>query len=180
MHTWLWGEQHPYFMDALMPLACNPTKVGGRNRMMRHLIGDAIRNDPEWQDGEYGTKQSRGLADGLLILLIMGSSPLLLQKQYPTREGADEYFERTVAQKAKTTDADDLLYYFDGSRNYIPEPGLEKIVAPLTAINSADDQINPPELRISERDIRRMNCALKSESSTVCLVRLGGLMPLSS
>jgi len=157
MHTWLWGEQHPDFMDALMPLASNPTEIAGRNRIMRRMISDAIRNDPEWNEGEYDRrKQPRGLSDALHILLIMGSSPLQMQKQYPTREQADAYLEQYVAQQRKTTDANDMLYYFDGSRNYNPEPDLEKITAPLTAINSADDQINPPELGISERAIKRV------------------------
>jgi homoserine O-acetyltransferase len=156
MHTWLWGEQHPDFMDALMPLASNPAEIAGRNRMMRRMISDAIRNDPEWNNGEYDRqKQPRGLSGALHILLLMGSSPLQMQKLYPTREKADASLEAYVAQQRKTTDANDMLYYFDGSRNYNPEPDLEKITAPLTAINSADDQINPPELGISERDIKR-------------------------
>jgi len=155
MHTWLWGEQHPDFMDALMPLASNPTEIAGRNRMMRRMVADAIRNDPEWNNGEY-QKQPRGLADALHILLLMGSSPLRMQKEYPTREKADAFLEEYIAKQMKTTDANDMLYYFDGSRNYNPEPQLEKITAPLTAINSADDQINPPELKICERDITRV------------------------
>lgn len=155
MHTWMWGEHHPDFMDALMPLASNPTEIAGRNRMLRRMISDAIRNDPEWNNGEY-QKQPRGLADALHILLIMGSSPLQMQKLYPTRERADAYLEEYVARQVKTTDANDMLYYFNGSRNYNPEPDLEKIIAPLTAINSADDQVNPPELGICERDIRRV------------------------
>jgi homoserine O-acetyltransferase len=155
MHAWLWGEQHTDFMDALMPLASNPVEIAGRNRMMRRMISDAIRNDPEWKNGEY-EKQPRGLADALHILLLMGSSPLQMQKLYPTREKADDYLEESVARQMRTTDANDMLYYFDGSRNYNPEPNLEKIVAPLTAINSADDMINPPELKIVERDIKRV------------------------
>src|SRR5258708_1072148 len=134
MHTWLWGEQHPDFMDALMPLASNPTEIAGRNRMMRRMVADAIRNDPEWNNGEY-QKQPRRLADALHILLLMGSSPLRMQKDYPTREKADAYLEDYIAQQMKTTASNDMLYYFDGSRNYNPKPQLENITPPLTAIH---------------------------------------------
>jgi len=155
MHTWLWGEQHPDFMDALMPLASQPIEIAGRNRMMRRMIIDNIRTDPEWNNGEY-KQQPHGLAASIEILLIMGSAPLRMQKEEPTREQADAYLEEQISTRMKTTDANDMLYYFDASRNYNPEPQLEKITAPLTAINSADDQINPPELKIIDRDIVRV------------------------
>lgn len=155
MHTWLWGEQHPDFMDALLPLASQPIEIAGRNRMMRRMIVDDIRTDPEWNNGEYKT-QPHGLADAEGILLIMGSAPLRMQKEQPTREKADSYLEQRVEQGVKTTDANDMIYYFEASRNYNPEPQLEQIVAPLTAINSADDQINPPELKIIDKDIQRV------------------------
>lgn len=155
MHTWLWSEQHPDFMDAAMPLASQPVEIAGRNRMMRRMMMDAIRTDPEWNNGEY-KQQPRGLSSALGILLIMGSAPLQMQKQQPTREKSDEYLQRFISARTKTTDANDLLYYFDASRNYNPEPQLGKIIAPLTAINSADDQINPPELKIIDRDIQQV------------------------
>ena len=155
MHTWLWGEQHPDFMDALLPLASQPIEIAGRNRMMRKMILDDIRTDPEWSNGEYKT-QPHGLAAAEGVLLIMGSSPLRMQKEEPTREKADEYLAERISQGVKNTDANDMLYYFDASRNYNPEPSLEKIDAPLTAINSADDQINPPELKILDKDILRV------------------------
>jgi homoserine O-acetyltransferase/O-succinyltransferase len=155
MHSWLWSEQHPDFMDAAMPLASQPIEIAGRNRMMRRMILDAIRTSPDWNNGEY-TQQPHGLNDALGILLIMSSSPLQMQKQDPTREKADAALEEYVASRAKTTDANNMLYYFDASRNYNPEPQLEKITAPLTAINSADDQINPPELGIIDKDIRKV------------------------
>jgi len=155
MQTWLWGEQHPEFMDALLPLASQPIEIAGRNRMMRRMILDAIRNDPEWKNGEY-TQAPHGLATALDILLIMGSAPLQMQKNDPTREEADAFLETFISTRMRTTDANDMLYYFDASRNYNPEPQLEKIIAPLTAINSADDQINPPELKIVDRDIQRV------------------------
>jgi homoserine O-acetyltransferase/O-succinyltransferase len=155
MHTWLWGEEHPDFMDALLPLASQPIEIAGRNRMMRRMIMDDIRTDPEWNNGEY-QKQPHGLASALQVLLIMGSSPLRMQKEEPTRDQADAALEKFVTDRMKATDANDMIYYFDASRNYNPEPQLEKITAPLTAINSADDQINPPELRIMDRDIQRV------------------------
>src|SRR5262249_28856944 len=155
MHTWLWAEQHPDFMDAAMPLASQPIEIAGRNRMMRRMVMDDIRNDPEWNNGEY-KQQPRALASALEVLLIMGSSPLQMQKQQPTRAQADQSLHDYVASRMKNTDANDMLYYFDASRNYNPEPQLEKITAPLTAINSADDLINPPELKIIDKDIARV------------------------
>jgi homoserine O-acetyltransferase len=155
MHTWLWAEQHPDFMDAAMPLASQPIEIAGRSRMMRRMILDAIRTSPDWNNGEY-TQQPHGLAAALDVLLLMGSSPLQMQKQQPTREKADDFLENYIATRSKTTDANDMLYYFDASRNYNPEPQLDKITVPLTAINSADDQINPPELKIIDADIQRV------------------------
>ena len=155
MHTWLWGEQHPDFMDALMPLASQPIEIAGRNRMMRKMIMDTIRTDPEWNNGEY-QKQPHGLVSAEDVLIIMGSSPLQMQKDAPTREKADSLLQERITKGLQTTDANDMLYYFDASRNYNPEPQLEKIVAPLTAVNSADDLINPPELKIIDKDIQRV------------------------
>jgi homoserine O-acetyltransferase/O-succinyltransferase len=155
MHTWLWAEQHPDFMDAAMPLASQPIEIAGRNRMMRRMIMDSIRTDPGWNNGEY-KQQPHGLEAALGVLLFMGSAPLRMQKDEPTREQADEFLEKFIAERMKTTDANDMLYYFDASRNYNPEPQLEKIVAPLTAVNSADDTINPPELKVIDRDIQRV------------------------
>ncbi|HLJ89388.1 MAG TPA: alpha/beta fold hydrolase [Candidatus Angelobacter sp.] len=152
MHSWLWAEQHPDFMSAVMPLASQPIEIAGRNRMMRRMVIDAIRTDPEWNNGEY-QRQPHGLEAALGVLMFMGSAPLQMQKDYPTREKADAYLENFVATRMKTTDANDMMYYFDASRNYNPEPQLSKIVAPLTAINSADDTINPPELKVIDRDI---------------------------
>jgi homoserine O-acetyltransferase len=155
MHSWLWAEQHPDFMDATMPLASQPVEIAGRNRMMRRMVMDAIRNSPDWNNGEY-KEQPHGLADALGVLLFMGSAPLRMQKEEPSRDQADAYLEKFIADRMKTTDANDMLYYFDASRNYNPEPQLEKISAPLIAVNSADDAINPPELKIIDRDIQRV------------------------
>jgi homoserine O-acetyltransferase len=155
MHTWLWGETHPDFMDALMPLASLPTEIAGRNRMMRRMVIDSIRNDPEWKGGDY-TTQPRGLASAVHTLLFMVSSPLRWQEAAPTREAADRFFDEQMKARLEGADANDMLYQFEASRDYDPGPGLEAIRAPLVAINSADDQVNPPELGILEKEIRRV------------------------
>jgi len=155
MHTWLWGEKYPDMMDALMPLASLPVQISGRNRMMRRMILDAIRTDPEWSNGEYA-RQPSGLIAALDILLIMGSSPLQWQKEAPDRDSADKFLEARIATLMKDVDANDFLYQIDSSRDYNPQPDLGRIKAPLLAVNSADDQINPPELGILEREIRNV------------------------
>jgi homoserine O-acetyltransferase len=155
MHTWLWGERHPDFMDALLPLASLPTQISGRNRMWRKTIIDAIRTDPEWKGGEYQS-QPRSLAVAADILLLVSSNPILWQKQAPTRQMADQVLARAAA-RWRRADANDLLYALESSSDYDPGPGLEKIRAPLLAINSADDQINPPELGILEKEIKRVH-----------------------
>lgn len=155
MHTWLWGERYPQMMDALMPLASQPIEIAGRNRMWRRSVMDFIRNDPQWNNGEYKT-QPPAVRSALALLVIMGTNPQRAQKDMPTREKTDAYLEEQIAARIKTTDANDLLYYIDASRDYNPEPQLQNIIAPLTAINSADDAINPPELKAIERDILRV------------------------
>jgi homoserine O-acetyltransferase len=155
MQTWLWGERYPDFMDALMPLASLPVQIAGRNRMTRRMVIDSIKNDPEWNNGEY-KKQPHGLTSAVYTLMMMSSSPLQWQKQAPTRDEADKMFDRLVESYVSRNDANDMLYQFDSSRDYDPQPDLEKITAPLLAINSADDQVNPPELGILEREIKRV------------------------
>ena len=155
MQTWVWGEKYPDLMDALMPLASLPVQISGRNRMMRRMVIDSIRNDPEWNNGEYKT-QPRGLMAAAYTLIFMGSSPLQMYKQAPTREAADKLFDTQVKSQLARADANDMLYQFDASRDYDPAPKLEVIRAPLVAINSADDEVNPPELGIVEREIKRV------------------------
>jgi len=155
MQTWLWGETFPNDMDALMPLACAPIEIAGRNRMIRQMAIDSIRADPEWMGGEYKT-QPRGLTTAIYALILMGSSPLQMLKQAPTGEAAKDLLERTVNGRIHGTDANDFLYQFEASQDYNPNPDLEKIVVPLTAVNSADDFINPPELGVVEREIKRV------------------------
>ena len=155
MHTWLWGELHPDFMDALMPLASLPTQISGRNRGWRRIIIDAIRNDPVWNSGEYKT-QPPSLHTAAQILWFMSSNPVLRQKEAPTLVKTDEALDKFVEQIVKADDANDVLCAVEASRDYDPRPNLEKIRAPLLAINSADDLINPPELGILEREIQRV------------------------
>lgn len=155
MHTWVWAEKYPDFMDALMPLASLPVQISGRNRMMRRMVIDSIRNDPEWNNGEYKS-QPRGLTNAIYTLLFMTSSPLQWYKQAPSRDSADKFFDDMVRRQLSRTDANDMLYAFDSSRDYDPAPNLEKIKAMLIAVNSADDQVNPPELGILEKEIKRV------------------------
>jgi len=155
MHTWLWGELHPDFMDALMPLASLPTQISGRNRGWRRVIIDAIRNDPDWHDGDY-TAQPPSLRTAAEMLWFMSSNPVLRQKEAPTLTSTDEVLNKFVDDYMKTGDANDVLYAVEASHDYDPSPNLEKIRAPLLAINSADDLINPPELGILEREIKRV------------------------
>ena len=153
MHTWLWGELHPDFMDALMPLASLPTQISGRNRAWRRVIIDAIRNDPAWNGGEYKT-QPPSIHTAAEMLWFMSSNPVLRQKDAPTLAKTDEVLDKFVDDYVKTSDANDVLYAVEASHDYDPGPNLEKIRAPLLAINSADDLINPPELGILEREIK--------------------------
>lgn len=155
MHTWLWGERYPEFMDALMPLAALPTQISGRNRVWRRVIIDAIRNDPAWEQGEYRT-QPPSLRTAAEMLFLMGSNPVERQKDAPTRAAADRALDDAVARSLRSLDANNVLYALESSADYDPGQGLELIKAPLLAINSEDDLINPPELGILEREIRRV------------------------
>jgi homoserine O-acetyltransferase len=155
MHTWLWGETYPDLMDALMPLASLPVQISGRNRVWRRMIIDGIRHDPEWLGGEYKA-QPHSLEGAMQMLYFMSSNPVLRQKEAPTLAGADAALAAFVAGHLKTDDANNVLYALEASGNYDPNPGLEKIRAPLLAVNSADDLINPPELGILETEIKRV------------------------
>jgi homoserine O-acetyltransferase len=156
MHSFVWGETWPDFTDALMPLACLPVQIAGRNRMWRKMVMDAIRNDPAWAGGEYKHEPRMALRTAADLLILAGSAPHQMQKSYPTRDAADQYVEQTVAKDQATVDANDLLYQIDASRNYDPSPNLEKITAHVMWVNSADDFINPPELGIAEREAGRL------------------------
>jgi homoserine O-acetyltransferase/O-succinyltransferase len=155
MHTWMWGETYPDFMDGLVPLASVPTQIAGRNRMWRTMIMDSIRNDPAWNGGNY-TTQPPGVEGAARILVLMAGSTMQAQKDAPTRDAADALLVQQMKSRSSGVDANDMLYYFDASREYDPSAGLERITAPVLAINSADDLINPPELGLMERLMPRL------------------------
>jgi len=156
MHTFMWGEAYPDFMDALMPLACLPVQIAGRNRLWRDLAMDAIRNDPQWMKGDYTTQPIDAMRTVAGLLLIVGSAPIQMQITLPTRDAADEFLQKYMPRQIESLDANDFLYQVNASRDYDPSPGLEKIRAPLLHINSGDDFINPPELGIAEREIKHV------------------------
>lgn len=154
MHTWLWGEEYPDFMDALMPLASLPVEIAGRNRMWRRVAMDAIRNDPAWNNGDY-LSRPHGLVLAAQIFAIAVNGAAGLQHQAPTRDDADRVLDELARPRAET-DANDFLYALDSSRTYDPQPRLGRIKAPLLAINTADDFINPCDLGIMERAMKRV------------------------
>jgi len=156
MQTFVWGETYPGFADALAPFACLPTAIAGRNRMMRYMAIQAIKQDPAWLNGEYTSEPVQGLRSANEMLLIMGSSPLRMQKLAPTRVAAEAYVDDYLKRVMATTDANNLIFYVNASRNYDPSPHLERISVPVLYINSADDFINPPELGIAETLAKKM------------------------
>ncbi len=156
MHTWMWGERYPDFVDALMPLACLPVQIAGRNRLWRDMIMDAIRSDREWMQGEYRTEPMGALRAAGGMLLIASGSPIQMQLALPTRDTADEFLQTYMQRELDDLDANDLLYQINASRNYDPSAGLDKIGAPVMWVNSADDFVNPPELGIAEREVKRL------------------------
>jgi homoserine O-acetyltransferase/O-succinyltransferase len=156
MHCWVWGETYPDFVDGLVPLASVPTQIAGRNRVMRRMIMDSITHDPAYQNGEYSEQPRQGLTAAINILMMMTSSPIGWHKSGPTRDAADAWYENQIRTRVAATDANDMLYQFNASREYDPSPNLEKITAHLLAINSADDVVNPPELGLMEPLIARV------------------------
>ena len=156
MHSFVWGETYPTFMDALMPLACLPVQIAGRNRVSREMMMVAIRNDPDWKNGEYTEQPKRALRTVEDLLVILGSAPFVMQKQLPTRDDADKFVSATVEGRIAGLDANNTLYQINSSRNYDPSPHLEEIVASVMWINSADDFMNPPELGIAEKQSKRL------------------------
>jgi homoserine O-acetyltransferase/O-succinyltransferase len=155
MHSFVWGETYADFVDAYMPMACQPVQIAGRNRVWRKMMMDAIREDPTWKGGDYKDEPKEGLRAAEDILVIAGSAPLVMQKMLPTRDAADKYVAESD-KRASTLDANDLLYQVNASRNYDPSAQLEKITAAVMWINSADDFINPPELGIAEKESKRL------------------------
>ncbi len=156
MQSFVWGETYPDFADALAPFACLPVPLAGRNRMMRYMTIEAIKQDPAWMGGEYKTEPEQGLRNANEMIFIMGSSPLQMQKQAPTRELAEQYVDRALTRMTASTDANDMIFYVNASRNYDPSRHLDRITMPVLWINSADDFINPPELGIAQEMVKRM------------------------
>ena len=156
MHAWMWGEAYPDFMDGLVPLACAPTQIAGRNRMFRRLAMDAIERDPAWRNGEYTSPPVQGLRGAIEMLWVMGTAPIQQHAQAATRDAADSVITAYMDRQLRTVDANDFLYQFDSSRDYDPSAKLEAITAPVLAINSADDEVNPPSLGIMERLMPRV------------------------
>lgn len=156
MQSFMWGETYPSFSDALMPLACLPIEIAGRNRMFRYMATQSIRDDPAWDNGNYEREPMAGLRGAARIVVIAGSAPQQMQGAFPTRLQAEDYVRRTVDKLAANYDADDFIYQFDASRDYNPEPRLTSIVVPVMWLNSADDFINPPELNIAQQLAGRM------------------------
>ena len=156
MQSFVWGETYPDFMDALMPMACLPVQIAGRNRVWRKMVIDGIRTDPEWKNGDYTTEPQQGVRIALDFLIIAGGAPIPMQKSMPTRDDADKWLEKYFHDHASGIDANDFLYQVNSSRNYDPSPNLEKITVPVMWINSADDFINPPDLGIAEQQVKRL------------------------
>ncbi len=156
MQSFVWGETYPQFSDALAPFACLPVEIAGRNRLWRYMAMQMIRNDPAWKNGDYTTEPAEGLRGANDLVIIAGSAPLQMQKNFPTRTLAEQYADRTLDALIADTDANNFLYYVDASRNYNPEPKLSTITAPVLWINSADDFINPPELGIAQKMVTHM------------------------
>ena len=155
MHSWVWGERYPDFVDGLVPLACAPTQIVGRNRMIRRMIMDFIQDDPGYHGGDY-TTQPAGLRQAMGMLFVLTSAPKVQLKQAPTRDKADSVIRAYLDQHTRDSDANDVVYAFNSSRNYDPSTSLEKITAPVLAINSMDDFVNPPELGVVEQLMPRV------------------------
>ncbi|HEY7285871.1 MAG TPA: alpha/beta fold hydrolase [Vicinamibacterales bacterium] len=156
MHCWVWGEMYPDFADGLVPLASAPTAIAGRNRVMRTMIMESITHDPAWNGGEYKEQPHQGLVGALNILMMMTSSPLQWHKSGPTRDAADRWYDDQIKTRLASTDANDMLYQYNASREYDPSANLEKITTRVLAINSADDVVNPPELGLMEKLMPRV------------------------
>ena len=156
MHAFVWGETHPDFAGALMPMACEPIEIAGLNRMWRQLAINGIKSDPAWQNGAYVKQPIQGLRTAQSLLFLAGGAPLNYQAQYPSRKAAGAFAEERVTTAMAALDANDLIYQLESSRNYNPWPKLEAITAPVMWINSADDFINPRNLDVPSQAVRRM------------------------
>ncbi len=155
METWIFAQKYPGYMDAAVPMASLPTEMSSRNWMMRRLITDSIRNDPDWQNGNYTRQPRSAQVASVFYGIATNGGNQALYKAAPTREKADQLLNQRFAARF-AADANDVLYQWDSSRDYNPAAGLERIQAALLAINSADDERNPPELGLLDREIKRV------------------------
>jgi homoserine O-acetyltransferase len=156
MHCWVWAETYPDFMDACMANASEPVEIAGRNRMSRYAAIQCVESDPAWKNGEYSDPPATGLRGAYTSMMWMTSSPWQMQRRTPTREQAEKAYNFSVENFVKHQDANDLIYAFDASRFYNPEPNLEKIKCVFYAVNSADDECNPPEMNVMEPAIKKV------------------------
>jgi homoserine O-acetyltransferase/O-succinyltransferase len=156
MHSFVWAETFPNYMDGLFPLACNTISIAGRNRLWRDMVMEAIRTDPDWKNGEYTAQPRTAVEVAADVQLIAGSAPIQMQKSFPTRDQADKYLADYQKRYAQTFDANDFLYALGASRNYDPSSRLGEVTVPVIWINSGDDFINPPELGIAEQQVKSL------------------------
>jgi len=156
MHGFVWAQSHAEMVRAIMPMACLPAEIGGRNRMWRRMAVEAFHRDPAWANGDYTAQPVQSMRTAVSLLQLVGMAPLLVQQGYPTWEAADRFIIARVEADIATRDANDLIYQLEASRSYNPLPNLERIDTPMTWVNSADDFINPPDLGIAEPAARRM------------------------
>ena len=155
MHTWLWGGKYPDTMDALVPMASQPSEMASRNWMLRRLMVDTIRTDPEYKNGDYTEQPHSVKMVNTFFAIATNGGTLAFQKLAPTRDAADKLVDSRLAAPFKA-DANNFVYQWDSSRDYNAAPGLERIQAALLAINAADDERNPPETGIMERELKRV------------------------
>lgn len=155
MHAWVWGSKYPDFMDALVPMASQPTEMASRNWMMRRLIIDSIRTDPAWMGGNYVTQPQAFKSANVFFGIATSGGTLAYQQQAPTREAADKLLDSRL-NAPFTADANDFLYQWESSGDYDAAPQLGRIKAALLAINSADDERNPPETGLLENELKRV------------------------
>ncbi|KAM0542861.1 hypothetical protein ACHAPJ_012584 [Fusarium lateritium] len=153
MHIWMMGAKYPGFSDALMPISSTPVQIAGHNRLFRKFMTELITLDPAWKGGDYKEQPAAGLGGSLMIQLTMLSSPAYWQREFPTRDAVDSYVDDHILPQLSEFDANDQLYAWNASRAYDPKDGLKKIKVPLTAVNTADDLLNPAELGLLENGV---------------------------
>ena len=155
MQAWIWATKYPDMMDIAVPMACQPTEMSSRNWMLRRLITDSIRNDPDWKNGEYTTQPKSAQFASVFFGIATSGGDQALYKAAPTRSKADALLDARL-KAPYTLDANDALYQWDSSRDYNPSGSLERIEATVLAINSADDERNPPHTGVMDREIKRV------------------------